>query len=233
MDEPLKPPSAADERQAGTQIDLNAIRAALATADPDVVVAALEALAPPRQDPSTYLNDPGFAAVDLHNVPVPTPHGDVPARLYRHRTERRDGALVWVHGGGFVSGDIDMPEAHWVSVSLAAYGFGVLSVDHRKCIGGVHYPAPSDDVLAAWQWAVAHADELGVPAGRLHLGGASAGGSLAAGVTKRLRDGAGPLPASLVLVYPTLHAESPPMSEELAGATAALRAAMPSSYSNG
>jgi acetyl esterase/lipase len=85
----------------------------------------------------------------------------------------------------------------------------VLSLDYRKSLHGMHAPAASDDVLAGWRWAVDHSDLLGVTADRLHLGGASAGGNLAAGVAKRLRDGAGVSPASVVLAYPLLHAELP------------------------
>ena len=79
----------------------------------------------------------------------------------------------------------------------------------------MHYPVPSDDILDGWLWATNHADEMGTLPGDLHLGGASAGGNLVAGVTKRLRDGAGSQPASLVLVYPIVHPELPPLSAEL------------------
>jgi acetyl esterase len=203
--------------------DLEAIVAALESMGPE----GLAALVPPAPDPSLYLCDPVLASVEMRDVTIAGPHGDVSGRVYRHPTEWRDTAVVWVHGGAFMGGNLDMPEAHWVSLAVAARGFGVLSVDNHKCLGGVHYPVPSDDVLAAWMWAVRHADEVGASSDCLHLGGASAGGSLVAGVTKRLRDGAGELPASLVLVYPTLHAELPPMSEEVAAATEALREAMP------
>jgi len=203
--------------------DLETIVATLESMGPE----GLAALVPAAPDPSLYLRDRLLASVEMRDVTIAGPHGVVSGRIYRHPTERRDTAIVWVHGGAFMGGDLDMPEGHWVSLSIAARGFGVLSVDYRKCLGGVHYPVPSDDVLAAWQWAVGHADKLGASFDHLHLGGASAGGSLAAGVAKRLRDGAGALPASLVLVYPTLHADLPPMSEEVASATEALRAAMP------
>jgi acetyl esterase len=157
---------------------------------------------------------PQLAAVQVESVTIDGPHGDVPARLYRP-----DGpaaaVLVWVHGGAFVFGDLDMPEAHWVGLGLAARGLAVLSVEYRKCLRGVHFPVPSDDVLAAWLWAVASSNEL---AGQVHLGGSSAGGNLAAGVAKRLRDGAGPVPASLVLAYPVLHHGLPAPSEELQAA---------------
>jgi acetyl esterase len=158
---------------------------------------------------------PELAVVDVRDLTLDGPHGDIPARRYRIPGAEAAAALVWVHGGGFIGGDLDMPEAHWVGLTLAARGFPVLSVEYRKCLRGVRFPVPSDDVLAAWQWAVAHADELGSSPDRLHLGGASAGANLTAGVAKRLRDGAGPLPASLVLVYPLVHGVLPALSDEL------------------
>lgn len=118
-------------------------------------------------------------------------------------------------GGAFIGGDLDFPESHWVSLAVAAGGIPVLSLDYRKALRGVHYPLPSDDVLDGWLWANAHAEELGATPGELHLGGASAGGNLVAGVTKRLRDGEGPLPTSLVLVYRIVHAELPPLPADL------------------
>jgi acetyl esterase len=148
----------------------------------------------------------GPTDITARDLVIDGPYGDVPARLYRGSSSADvPAALVWVHGGGFVAGDLDMPEADWVGTELAACGIPVLSLDYRKAMGGVHYPVPSDDVLAGWAWAVEHSGELGVAAERLHLGGASAGGNLVAGVTKRLRDGAGRLPASVVLAYPVVH----------------------------
>ena len=72
----------------------------------------------------------------------------------------------------------------------------VVCYDYAKCVEGVHHPVPSDDVLDAWLFVAGHEEEFGVAPGQLHFGGASAGAHLVAGVTKRLRDGAGPLPAS-------------------------------------
>jgi acetyl esterase/lipase len=156
--------------------------------------------------------------VEWQDLTIAGLHGKIPARAYRSRIERRSPGLVWMHGGGFVAGDLDMPEAHWVSVELAARGVAVLSVDYRKCLDGVHFPIPSDDVLDAWLWAIDHLVEFGAAGDDLHFGGASAGAALAAGVTKRLRDGAGPLPTSVLLVYPIVHRELPPQGEEMTAA---------------
>jgi acetyl esterase/lipase len=150
---------------------------------------------------------PRLANVEIRDLTIETPHGPQPARAYRDDSVEASGrALVWVHGGAFIGGYLDMPESHWFALELAARGIPVLAVDYTKCLGDVHYPVPSDDVIAAWEYGLAHSAELlGVDAGELYLGGASAGGALTSGATARLRDGAGTLPAGLVLVYPVAH----------------------------
>jgi acetyl esterase/lipase len=180
--------------------------------------AEIEALMP-GPTPAQLIRDfPELAAVEQDDVTIDGTDAPVSARLYRAPGPRPRAGLVWVHGGAFIAGHLDMAEAHWVALTLAAQGTPVLSVDYRKCLHGVRFPAPSDDVLIGWLWAVDHADEFGLAPADLHLGGASAGGNLTAGVTKRLRDGAGPAPASLVLAYPVLHAELPLPSDELEAA---------------
>lgn len=95
--------------------------------------------------------------------------------------------LVWAHGGGFVAGDLDMPEADWVARAFASRGLTVVSIDYRLAGDGTgHYPAGSDDVLAAWRWTLAHADDFGVDPARLLIGGASAGANLVTGAVLRL-----------------------------------------------
>lgn len=160
---------------------------------------------------------------------VAGPHGPVPVRSY----PAADGAagapapgLVWLHGGGFVHGDLDMPEADWVARQFAARGIGVVSVDYRLVGGadGVHFPVPSDDVLAAYAWTLENADRLGLDPANIALGGASAGGALAAAAALRLRDAAGPTPSRVLLAYPTVHAALPEPSAELAEKIARLAA---------
>lgn len=138
--------------------------------------------------------------------------------------------LVWVHGGAFAWGALDMPEADAVAQWLADRGTVVVSVDYRLAPvppewaensgseerGGHIYPAASDDVLTAWSWALAHAAELGVTSATLALGGASAGANLAVGAALRLLEaGSAALPALVLLAYPTLHAVQPAPSAEL------------------
>jgi acetyl esterase len=169
---------------------------------------------------------PELEAVKITTHIIEGPHGPIETRAYRLAGAPVGAGLVWVHGGAFLFGDLDMPEANWVGLALAARGVAVLSVEYRKAVGKNRFPVPSDDVLAAWNWANEHAEVLGCSSDQLHLGGASAGGNLTAGVTKRCRDGAGPLPASLVLIYPLVHAPLPPISDEIEQAITAKPGAM-------
>lgn len=157
---------------------------------------------------------PVLASVMVEPVEIDGPNGPVEARVYRNHEITSTSGLVWVHGGAWVAGILDNPEAHWVSLAIAAAGIPVLSVEYRKTLKGVRFPVPSNDVLAAFLAAPAL---LGHPA-HLHIGGASAGANLAAGVAKRLRDGAGPLPAGMVLAYGLFHPTLPQYSDELQSA---------------
>ena len=170
---------------------------------------------------------PELGRVRVTELSIATPHGEQPARLYRMPDATPIAGLVWAHGGAFVGGHLDMPESNWVALFLATRGISVLAVDYSKALNGVRFPVPSDDVLAAWEWATANIDRLGVTADRLHLGGASAGGNLTAGVTARIRNAGGVLPASLVIVYPALHSTMPEPSEELREDLDAIGSGMP------
>jgi len=142
-------------------------------------------------------------------MPEPYAAADGLVRVYPAR-DPHGGGLVWAHGGGFAFGDLDMPEADGVARSIAARGTTVVSVDYRLVGDGCRYPAPSDDILAAWTWVVANAARLRVDEDRLAIGGASAGANLVTGATLRLLErGFAPLPALVVLAYPTLLAVQP------------------------
>lgn len=132
--------------------------------------------------------------------------------------------LLWAHGGGFMHGDLDMPEADAVSRAFADRGAVVASVDYRRVVEGIdRFPAGSDDVLAAWRWLVSQAGELGADPDRLFAGGASAGANLITGAVLRMlghepATASAPLPAGVFLAYPTLLAVQPAPDAELRAA---------------
>ena len=163
---------------------------------------------------------PGAAAapeVDVRADSSPGPHGPVPVRIYtppvRGRTAPRWSGCTAARSS---AGDLDMREADGVAREICARaGAVVVSVDYRLCHGGVTYPVPHDDVVAAVRWVRDNAAALGVDADRISVGGASAGANLAAGATLRLRDDDAWQPASLVLAYPVAHPSLPPASASL------------------
>lgn len=156
---------------------------------------------------------------------LPGPHGPVPVRVYRPLVPAGGGLLpllVWCHGGAFVGGDLDMPEAHHTSAEIAARAPAVVvSVGYRLAVDGVHYPVPHDDVRAAFVGARRAAVGWGADPRRAALGGASAGGNLATGVAQHLRDDGEPGPSCLLLAYPALHARLP-AGDDAAPGTAGL-----------
>lgn len=119
--------------------------------------------------------------------------GGVPARLYHPVGSERD-ALVWLHGGAWMLGDLDCSDA--TARALASQGgCAVLSADYR--LAPEHrYPAAVEDSWAATEWATKQFDHVAV-------GGDSAGGNLAAAVALRARD-LGIRLAFQLLVYPVL-----------------------------
>jgi acetyl esterase len=161
---------------------------------------------------------PAPPTVEVREDSASGPHGPVPVRIY---TPPGGGTglpcLVWLHGGAFRMGDLDMPEADWTARQVCERAGGVVvSVDYRLCVAGVTYPVPHDDVVSAVRWVRDHAVPLGVDGDRISLGGASAGGNLATGAALRLRDDDGWVPAALLLAYTTFHAVVPPPSAALA-----------------
>ena len=156
------------------------------------------------------------------DVEVPGPHGPVPVRVYapRELSHRSGAALVWMHGGGFIGGDIDMPEADAVARGVALRtGACVVSVDYRLCVDGVHHPVPHDDCWAVFRWVATDGLQLGTDPARIAVGGASAGGNLAASLALRARDEGVELALS-VLIYPVLHPHLPTPDAELAACLA-------------
>jgi acetyl esterase len=137
---------------------------------------------------------------------IPGPAGTIPARLYvpRNASEGPRPLLVYFHGGGWVIGDLDTHDS--AARFLAANAeLPVLSVDYR--LAPEHpFPAAIDDAFAAFRWAVENAGGLGADPARVAVGGDSAGGNLAAGVSLMARDDDGPAPAMQLLIYPVTDA---------------------------
>jgi acetyl esterase/lipase len=116
--------------------------------------------------------------------------------------EGRLPCVYWIHGGGYVLGSNvgdDLRFDRWCP-ELRCVG---VSVEYR--LAPVHpYPIPLDDCYAGLAWVHAHADEIGVDPDRIAIGGASAGGGLAAGLALLARDRGELAFTCQVLLYPMI-----------------------------
>lgn len=163
---------------------------------------------------------------DVVEAVAPGPHGPIPVRVYTAASaapaDAPGAALVWLHGGAFLGGDLDMPEAdHTARFVAGTTGRPVISVDYRLARGGVHHPIPEDDVVAAYEWVRDGGTGLSIDPARIAIGGASAGACLTASAGLRLRDAGSP-PWQLFLVYPVAHWDVPAPDADLAARLAQL-----------
>jgi acetyl esterase/lipase len=121
--------------------------------------------------------------------------------------------LFWIHGGGYVLGSVALNDdlcANW-AVEL---GIAVCSVDYR--LAPEHpYPTPLDGCEDAARWVLDNQESLAVDGNRFAVGGSSAGGGLAAALTKRLSD-SGHQARLQLLIYPMLDdREATPSSQRI------------------
>jgi acetyl esterase len=137
---------------------------------------------------------------------------EIVVRIYRPGTG--DGpwpAVVFFHGGGFVVCTLETHDPYCRALAIEA-GVMVVSVDYR--LAPEHkFPAGLEDCLAATEWVLAHAGELG--ASRVLVAGDSAGGTMAAVVAFLLRDKGVAGVAGQILIYPVTAHYDPPTASYL------------------
>ncbi len=166
---------------------------------------APDSMVPIRQDRRSLLmqaidDRPAFAGRQ-QNMTAPGLNGgpDVPVIFYQHEdAQYPDTVLVWLHGGGYVMGDVEDLTVHRYTPLMS-----VLSVDYR--LAPEHRsPAAVVDVCAVLEWVAREATSLGINPSRIILGGPSGGGGVAAGAALLNRDRGGPSLMYQLLIYPMI-----------------------------
>lgn len=138
----------------------------------------------------------------VEDLTIPLAEGPGGARLYRPAGADLP-LVVYLHGGGWVLGDLDTHDPHARAVAAGAR-VAVLAIDYR--LAPEHpFPAAHADAWAAVTWAADHAADLGADPQRIGVAGDSAGGLLAAATAVRARDEGLPL-AVQGLIYPAMDA---------------------------
>ncbi len=146
---------------------------------------------------------PSDMVIENRHLPA-SPHAhEVPVRVYRPASQRDNAespCVIYLHGGGFMKGDLDSSDS-------IAWGYAeltravVVSVDYR--LTPEHpYPAAFDDAYSVLEYIAGNAAAMGIAPTRIAVSGDSAGGNLAAAMCLASRDRSGPTIAAQALIYP-------------------------------
>ncbi len=141
---------------------------------------------------------PAMARTVEHQVP--TRHGDVRIRVHYPQTRTLQGALVYIHGGGFVLFSLDTHDRVMREYAGRA-GMAVIGIDYTRA-PEAPFPQPHDECVDVMRWLATHAQEaLGIDPAQLFIGGDSAGANLSVGACLVLRDEGHALPRGMLLNY--------------------------------
>lgn len=137
---------------------------------------------------------------------IPQPEANIPIRVYRPVEEGTIPVLIWLHGGGWAHGNMDMTDttARWLSNEV---GCAVVAVEYR--LSPEHkFPAALKDTYATLRWISEYPELIQGDPDRIAVGGTSAGSNLAAAVSLLARDDGGPSIAFQMLAVPITNVAS-------------------------
>jgi acetyl esterase len=170
----------------------------IATDLPDARASASAAIAylPP------YESEHALTAHD-RTVPGAGDQPDIAIRTYtRAGTEHPVPAVVFLHGGAFVQGDLAWGDGTCREIA-DRLGVLVVSVEHRAAPENP-YPAGVEDAYTVLAWVAANADELSIDPARIAVMGESSGGGIAAAAAILAKERGGPAIAAQILDAPTV-----------------------------
>lgn len=146
-------------------------------------------------------------------VVEPVDVNGVPGEWLRPPGSTEDGALLYLHGGGYVVGSV-VSHRPLASKLAAATGVPALIIDYRMGPEDP-FPAAVDDAVTAFHWLVAR----GLAPSRIAVAGDSAGGGLTLALLLALRGAGGPLPGAAACISPwtDLTMSSPSMDANTGG----------------
>jgi len=103
------------------------------------------------------------------------------------KTRDKTPGILWIHGGGYVTGMAKMIYMSRAIGLVKKYGAVVVTPEYRLS-KQAPYPAALQDCYAALKYVKEHAKELGINSSQIMVGGESAGGGLTAALCMYARD---------------------------------------------
>ena len=145
-------------------------------------------------------NPPPVGRVEF--LGIAGPHGTIPVRVYHPSKSEPgpQGALVYLHGGGFIVGSLDQFETAMRRICEGS-GLQVYAVDY-KLAPEYQWPVQIEEGEYIVRWLFKQAQARGVDAARIALGGDSAGGNQTCAIAQKLRNENGPKLALQMPLYP-------------------------------
>jgi acetyl esterase len=145
------------------------------------------------------LNDGKPELAHVETIHIGGPGGPLRARVYQPENAAGQGAIYYIHGGGWFACNVDTHD-RMLRFLAQQSGLTVFSLDYR--LAPEHaYPAALEDCRAGWHWLRANAPQLRINPSRIAVAGDSAGANLALALCISERDAARPMPAAAALLY--------------------------------
>jgi acetyl esterase len=117
---------------------------------------------------------------------VPTRHGEVMVRIHYPARRALRGALLYIHGGGFVLFSVNTHDRVMREYAERA-GLVVIGIDYTRA-PEAKFPQPLEECVDAVDWLASHAEEIDFDPAQLFIGGDSAGGNLSLGTCMSFRN---------------------------------------------
>jgi acetyl esterase/lipase len=122
---------------------------------------------------------------------------DIPAEWLSRKNQVKDKAILYLHGGYYISGSLNTHRSLAARISKESDS-PVLSIAYRRAPENP-FPAGLNDVISAYQWLI---EEVQIPPEKIAIAGDSAGGGLSLATLIKLRDDGISLPAGAIAISP-------------------------------
>ncbi len=148
-----------------------------------------------------------LTALDSEDLSIPGSAGHIPARIYRPPGNSSNALIIYMHGGGWVLGDLQTHDPFCRRLALES-GATVVALDYR--LAPEHpCPAAAIDCIDASKWLLANQSALGLEQASVFVAGDSTGANLSAVVANHLcEQGDGGLTGQ-ILIYPVVRHYAP------------------------